>query len=114
MLTSIRSSLVLVLFLLASGLSANSLQNASQLTEDRVTYTDLTVTPVSSTMAHMDWEGSSPSYTVTIRNLNTGQVEQTFQTSNTSMNVGNLKQGSAYSFEVRDNGYIIIDTMEMN
>lgn len=116
--STFRLSAALVLFLVAfTGLTARSIQNTQPKPAAvcAANATNLSVTPTSNTSVALTWDefGSAPSFTVTVRNLTTGQVEQSFQTTGTSATVGNLKCNNRYNFEVKENSFIIMETTEM-
>lgn len=75
----------------------------------------LTVIETSATSVSLSWdawEGSGP-YTVTVTNQTTHQVEQSFQTHNTSTSVSNLTTGDTYRFSVAKNGFVITEDVIM-
>lgn len=77
---------------------------------------DLIISHVSNTSVQLNWTGwgeNGNPYMVTMRNMDTNQVEGTFQTSGTSLNIQNLKPGKSYIFTVTKNDYIIVDQTEM-
>lgn len=77
---------------------------------------DLIIAQVSNTTVQLNWtawgDNGTP-YQVTMRNVETNQVEGTFQTSGTSLSIQNLKPGKSYVFSVAKNDYIIVDQTDM-
>jgi len=75
----------------------------------------LTVTKTSLTSVSLSWDAwpGSGNYNITVKNLTTNQVEQSFSTSSLTSNVSGLTIGSAYRFEVEKAGYVIAEDVLM-
>ncbi len=76
---------------------------------------DLTVTIITPTSVSLVWDSwpGVGDYTVTVKNLTTNQVEQTFNTSSASASVTNLSTGDTYRFSVGKNGFVIAEDVVM-
>ncbi len=76
---------------------------------------ELTVTKTSSTSVLLTWDawGSSGDYVVTLQNLTSQLVEQSFRTSSLSASVTNLTTGDTYRFSVERNGFVITEDVIM-
>lgn len=75
----------------------------------------LTVTKTSSTSVSLSWDawGGTGLYQVTVTNLTTTQVEQSFSTGSTSAGVSSLSTGNTYRFSVEKNGFVIAEDVIM-
>lgn len=71
----------------------------------------LTVTISSATSVSLSWDSwpGLTDYSVTVTNLTTQQVEQSFTTPNTSASVIHLTSGDTYRFSVARNGFVIAE-----
>ena len=72
----------------------------------------LTVTKTSSSSVDLSWTwfGTEPSsYTVTVTDLTTSTVVQSFSTGNKYASVNGLISGHTYRFSVSGNGFIIVE-----
>lgn len=76
---------------------------------------ELTVTKTPSSAVSLSWDAWSGTglYQVTVTNLTTAQVEQSFSTGSTSTGVSSLSTGNTYRFSVEKNGFVIAEDVLM-
>jgi hypothetical protein len=74
---------------------------------------NLQVTQTSPTAVSLSWTGTGTNFRVTVTNLTTQQMEQSFTVSTTSASVSSLTSGHTYRFEVEQNGYVIAEDLIM-
>jgi len=70
---------------------------------------------IQTTSVLLTWDawGSSGDYVVTVQNLTSQMVEQSFRTSSLSASVTNLNTGDTYRFSVERNGFVIAEDVLM-
>lgn len=98
-------------WLVMAALPVNHTHLAAANPAHRVSDPELTVIITSSSSVFLSWDSwaGSGDYTVTVTNLNSFQVEQSFTTSSTSASVTNLTAGHTYRFAVAKNGFVIVE-----
>lgn len=89
--------------------------NPKEMVRGQRLNSELTVSKTSSTSVSLDWDDweGSGGYTVRVKDLNTGNVVQSFGTFASTCTVSGLTVGTPYRFEVEKAGYIVIDDVVM-